>query len=262
MRAQIVLNTWESKALIAKGLADHPMIELSLEEGTIAVGRGLTNAFVLKELLAKTGQNDFKVDLDNYVAGIIDGTLWLSDGASRTPEVVFKKGVASFQPIAEVVKEMGDGPDLIIKGGNALGTDGIAGVLCAHPEGGTIGAVYGIAMARGIPIVVPIGCEKLVPHQLASLTMEVGGNRGVDYVTGIPVGLYPMTGAEVFTEVDAFQMLADVDVYQIGAGGVYDGAGSVIFELFGSDEDMEEIIAVVEAVKGTEPLKTKLKPHD
>ncbi len=48
--------------------------------------------------------------------------------------------------------------DVFIKGANALDANGTAGILLAHPAGGTIGAALGAVMARGanLPILTPL----------------------------------------------------------------------------------------------------------
>ncbi|MHA2362667.1 MAG: hypothetical protein ACXAC7_01820 [Candidatus Hodarchaeales archaeon] len=261
MRAQLVFNTWESKHFIAKSIVHHPIVKKSLEKGIIAVSRGITNSFVLKELLKKTGNSDFEVDLNNYVAGVVDGSLWASNKEFRAPEVAFYKGVPEFKPVNKVIHEMSTS-DLIIKGGNALGTDWVAGVLCAHPEGGTIGSVYPISVVKGIKILIPISVGKMIPYPITDITPALGGQDQIDYVRGTPVGLFPVVNGEIFSEIEALNMIGNhIEVYPIGAGGVYDGAGATIFEIEGLEDDINNIIEHYEQVKNTSPLKISLKPH-
>lgn len=258
MRCQLVFNPWESCAFIAKGLMNHPKVKNSLTNGVIAIGRGITNSYILREMLESTESTDFQVDLDNYVAGVVDGSLWVSNSDTRTPEVAFYNGKPKFEPISQTIENA----DLVIKGGNALGPDWIAGVLCAHPTGGTIGSVYATAISRGIKIIVPISIGKMIPYSVTDIIPDLGGQQSIDYVRGLPVGLFPIVGGEVFSEIEAIELLGkDIIVNPIGAGGVYEGAGATIFEVSGSDTEVKKIIDLYEAIKDTQPLKINLKPH-
>ena len=257
MRCQIVFNTWESRAFIAKAIISHPHVKKALKDGVIAIGRGITNAYILREMLEHTNNTDFEIDIDNYVAGVVDGSLWASNSSTRTPEVALYKGKPKFELINKTIEKA----DLVIKGGNALGPDWIAGVLCAHPAGGTIGSVYAIAISRGIKILVPISIGKMIPFSVTDIVPDVGGQQSIDYVRGMPVGLFPIVGGEIFSEIEALETIAKVEVYPIGAGGVYDGAGATIFEVSGIKEEVGKIIDLYEEVKNTKPLDVNLQPH-
>ncbi len=257
LRCQLVFNHWESRAFIAKTIVKHPKVMKFLEDGIIGIGRGITNAFIIKEMLHITGNSDFNIDINNYCAGIVDGSLWLSDPETRTPELAFYRGEPQFEPINKVIENC----DLIIKGGNALGSDWVAGVLCAHPTGGTIGSVYSTAISRGIEIIVPISIEKMVPFPIIDIVPNLGGQKAIDYVRGLPVALFPIIGGEIFSEIEAFETISTVEVYPIGAGGVYNGAGATIFEISGPEIEVQRIIDLYETIKNTKPLTIKLKSH-
>ena len=257
MRIQLVFNIWESRAFIAKAILKHPDVEKYLKTGNIAIGRGITNSFILQEFLRATGNTEFEIDIHNYVAGVIDGSLWQLNPETRTPEVVFRNG----KPFSESIANSVDSCDLVIKGGNALGTDWVAGVLLAHPQGGTIGSVYATCISRGIKMIVPISLEKMVPFPVTEIVPNLGGQKNIDFARGMPVSLFPIIGGEIFSEIDAIDLLGAVEVYPIGAGGVYDGAGATIFEISGVEDEIEKIIDVFEQIKGTKPLKVDLKEH-
>ncbi len=257
MHIQLVFNVWESRAFIAKAIMNHPDIQEHLTTGTIAIGRGITNAFILQEFLNATGNSDFEIDINNYVAGVIDGSLWISHPDTRTPEVIFRQGKPRIIPIADSV----DSCNLIIKGGNTLGTDWVAGVLCAHPEGGTIGSVYATAISRGIKILVPISVQKSIPFPVAEIVPELGGQNKIDYARGLPVSLFPIIGGEIFSEIEAMDTIATVNAYPIAAGGVYNGAGASVFEVSGPDTEVQKVKDLYEEIKDIKPLNVNLKPH-
>jgi hypothetical protein len=258
MRAQLVFNIWESRAFIAKGIIHHPEVKEALSNGVIAIGRGTTNAFIVKEFLTVTGNSDFNIDLNNYVAGVVDGSLWVSDPSTKTPEVAFYQGMPKFESMDQTT----DNADIVIKGANAIGTDWIAGVLCAHPKGGTIGTVYAKAIAHGITILVPVSLEKMLPFPLTDIVPDLGGQHSIDYVRGLPVSLFPITGGDIFTELEAFESIAPgINASPIGAGGVYSGAGATIFEISGTKEEVDKVIKTFEEIKDTPPLKINFQPH-
>ena len=75
------------------------------------------------------------------------------------------------------------------------------------------------------------------------------------------VSLFPIIGGEIFSEIDAIDLIAAVEVYPIGAGGVYDGAGSTVFEIVGTDTEVQKILDLFEQIKNTKPMKVNLKEH-
>lgn len=258
MKCQLVFNTWESRAFIAKTIINYSPLNSAIKEGVVAIGRGITNAFIVREILSITGNLDFQIDLDNYVAGVVDGSLWASNKETRTPEVAFYQGEPKFEPVSQSIKKC----DIVLKGANALGPDWIAGVLCAHPTGGTIGSIYSTAIARGIPIIVPMSIEKMVPYPISEIIPNLGGQNAIDYSRGLPVSLFPIIGGDIFTEIEAVESIAsDVDVFPIGASGVYNGAGATIFELSGDKTEVEKILKIFKEIKETKPLNINLNPH-
>jgi hypothetical protein len=257
MRAQLVFNPWESRALIAKTVINHPLVKKSLKDGIIAIGRGITNAFIVQEILKKTKNEHFELNINNYVAGVINGSLCASDIETRSPEIIFRKGVPEIKPIGEAIDEMG-GNDLVIKGGNALDPNFVAGVLVAHPKGGTIGAFYSTAIAKGVKILVPISLEKMVPYPLTAMIHELGGQTNIDYARGLPVGLFPIVGGETFTEIDALELIGVVDAFPIASGGALGGEGSVTLEISGNEKEVTKAINLAKEVYGTQPMNVNM----
>jgi len=254
MRALIVLTHSECKRLIARGLKEHPEVKSALDEGKIFVSRGSTNAYVLEEL---TGVPFEKC---HYVAGQMTGDkenlyrYGSLKGEKRLKEVVLEKGVKrEIDSLHEELKNFEPG-DIIFKGGNTLGTDGIAGVYVAHPEGGTIGGILPHATTRGISIIVPISLSKTIDDSVWELS-QILGSQTIDpeYCMGLPIGIMPIPG-EVFTELEAFDILyPEITVFHIGSGGVGDGEGSLHFFLVGEEAEVKRAYAeIVELIKDEE----------
>ena len=101
----------------------------------------------------------------------------------------------------------------------------------------------------------------MIPFPITDIVPSLGGQKNITMARGLPVSLFPVIGGEIFSEIEAIETLATVDVYPIGAGGVYQGAGATIFEISGPEAEINKVLEVYEAIKDTEPLKINLKPH-
>lgn len=257
MKAQVILTHTECKRLIAKGLALHPEVIDAINDGKIFFSRGSTVAYVLEELT----KQPFEKNL--YVAGQVTGDkeklfrFGSLKGDKRLKEIVYEKG--DKREINSAVEELSkfEPGDIILKGGNTLGSDGIAGVYLAHPVAGTIGAILPPAIAKGITIIIPISLSRTIDDSVWELS-QILGNQTVDpeYAMGYPIGIMPIPG-EVFTELEAFDLLyPDVMVFHIGSGGVGDGEGTLHFLLVGEDEDVKKAYSdIVELIKNEDTYK-------
>ena len=89
MKRQFVLTVAESKRLIGMGVSALPEVQGAMEEGTVVVATGTTNAYVLEELWGK------KIDKRRYRSGITtpDAPEKLTEPQEeKIPDVVFVKG--------------------------------------------------------------------------------------------------------------------------------------------------------------------------
>ena len=233
---QITLTPPESKRIIAMGVKELPEIQQALEDGIIQINLGTTNAYVAEELTGK------KIDHSLYAAGYIDGATGAVPMDKRLPTISLKNG----KEVSDngILDEM-TADDVVLKGANALDPDGVAGVLLANPVGGTTGMILGPVMARGINLIIPVGLEKSIPYSIIEMSQIVGFQHCVKS-TGLPVGLIPLHG-EVVTEADALITLGADDAFQIGAGGINGGEGSVTLCVTG--ENAEEIFELAMKVK-------------
>jgi hypothetical protein len=149
--------------------------------------------------------------------------------------------------LGEILKRMGPG-DVYIKTGNALDVEGNVGVLVASVVGGTIGRTYATCMAKGIPIIIPIGLEKLIPIPITKAA-EAAGIRRIDYSMGVPCGLFPIRGI-VITEIEAIKILTGADAIPIASGGVSGAEGAVVFIISGDKEAVIRSVEIIESIKG------------
>lgn len=242
MQKSYVLTVSESKRLIARGIAHWQVIQGALQDGIVAIAKGTTDGYVAEEITGETinkhhyctgttqpasggGEADIANELDDVV--LRNGTMW--DGMSAT----------------EAVEEMSAG-DIFIKGANALNYErGQAGILIGHPTGGTIGAAIGTLIARRAKLLLPVGLEKSIPGDL----YEISNNLNWPAENGSGPVLWPVEG-EVFTELEALQILAGVEARPIAAGGILGAEGSVRIAVWGDSGEMDQTEQVIEEVRG------------
>jgi len=248
MQVQVHLTVSESKRLIAKGIAEyHPVIEAQ-RDGWVAIAKGSTNAYVYEEL---TGE---KIDKSKYMTGhVVPATQKGKTGfANEIPDLVLNKGQkVEGVSATDALKEMGPG-DVFMKGANALNyEEHLAGLLIGHPTGGTIGAAIGTVTARRIHFVIPVGLEKQVPYNIVDASYLVGPSeeeRGKNFPA-----MWPLYG-DVFTEIEAFRELFDVEAYPIAAGGLAGAEGATWFVLHGDKRSVADALKLVEEIRGEPPF--------
>ncbi len=245
MRTDLVLTVAQSKRLIAKGVAKYKPVQDALANGTVAIAKGGTNAYIVEEILGKP------IEKRHYVLGqVLPAGVSRADAGLGTdvPDVVLVKG----QPVegataTGAVAEMKAG-DVFIKGANALNYAArVAGLLVGHPTGGTLGAVIGTIVARRIRLLIPVGLEKDIPAYIpeAARKLEAEGGEGPS--------LWPMHG-DIFTEIEALWNLCGVQAVPIAAGGVAGAEGGVWLACFGETEQIEAVKAMAEGLKPEPPF--------
>jgi hypothetical protein len=141
-----------------------------------------------------------------------------------------------------------DTGDVVIKGGNAVDPYGDAGVLASNSQGGTVGALISFVMVRGLPVIMPIGVEKLIPS--VSEACAGWGQRTLHKSMGEKVWLVPVVGSLVITEIEALGILAGVEGRLVASGGIGGSEGAVVLLLEGSQKAIEKAYSIVESVKG------------
>lgn len=238
----LVLNPAESKRLIARAVVGLPEVQSAYKNARLVVTNGTSNAFVLEEL---TGE---EIPAYRFSIGMVaDGLLTMSAKEDRVPSKFFVKGETVQMESRDFLKSLERG-DVVIKGGNAVDWDGNAGVLVGNETGGTIGALLGIACVRGIPLIMPVGLEKLVPS--VPEAASGWGQLTLAYAMGVNCWLTPVTTGLVMTEIQALGLLAGVSGRLVAAGGVGGSEGAVVLLIEGYQENIDKAVEVVEAVKG------------
>jgi hypothetical protein len=251
MRAALAFTPSESKRLIAKGVAAMPEVRSALSEGEIVVAHGSTNVYVAEELLGNCPQRE------QFMSGqVINGVLCQTAPEEKPPIIRIIRGqLMGPKPTMEETLRGFGATGVFIKGANAVDPDGNAGVLCAHPQGGTIGFAYGIISAHGLQLIVPVGLEKLVPS--VPKAARHLGQETLYYHSGLKVGMLTITNGIVVTEIQALQNLFDVTAVHVGGGGVNGSEGSVVIAIEGEKAELDRAIKFYEGIKGEPPLKPR-----
>jgi len=242
MRALVTLCPAESKRLIARAVARLPEVREALDAGVLVIGTGSTNADVVE---ACTGR---AVDRSRFIAGmIVRGATCVTPRDERKPNLVLVEGEARDITPTEAL-DLPLEPKVLIKGANAVDPTGLAGVLMAAADGGTIGRLIGRLQAGGWPIVVPVGLEKMIPSVRDAAA--VLGHAALDRSLGARVGLMPIASHFVITEVQAFRLLAGVACVPVAAGGLAGSEGAITLVVEGEEAHVDVALEAVEAVKG------------
>jgi hypothetical protein len=251
MRALFVFTPHESKRFIAKAVAQLPEVKKAKIKGEIVIGHGSTNVYVAEEILGECPKKD------KFLSGqIIHGILCVTQAEEKPPMIMIRKGKQVLPKLTMEETLMNfDAGSVFIKGANAVDPEGNAGVFVAHPSGGTIGYAYGILSARGCHLIVPVGLEKMIPS--VPKAAKRCGQSTFHYSQGIRIGMVPMVNARVITEVEAFQVLFDLEATHIGGGGVRGSEGSVVLVTEGEKKKINKAIRLIESIKGEPPLQPK-----
>jgi len=251
MRAVFAFTPWESKRLIGKAVAALPEVKHALEHAQIVIAHGSTNVYVADEIMGECPE------ADRYVSGqVINGTLCQTQPEEKPAILRLVKGV-SVPPVRTMDETLAgwDDTSLFIKGANAVDHEFNAGIFNAHHAAGTIGFAYGAICGTGIPLIVPVGLEKLVPSIKAAAN-ELGHAKA-DYFYGTKIGMLPLMNAKVITEIQAFDILFGLNAVHVGGGGVSGSEGTVVISVTGEEAPVRAAIELVETFKGEPPLKLK-----
>jgi hypothetical protein len=241
MKRQFVLTVAESKRLIAKAIAALPEIQEAMENRTVVVATGTTNAYVLEELLGK------KIDKRAYRSGITtpkEPEKNPEPVTDRIPDNVFIKGeVAPQYDRVTIAPDLKKG-DIYIKGANALNYyDDVAGILIGGMDGATIGNTIGHIIGKQVHLIIPVGLEKLTYEDINELHFLASEE---DYEGP---RMWPIVGT-IITEIEALDVLTGVDAYLYSAGGIAGAEGAVRILIEGTDDEVKETLELIESIKG------------
>jgi len=236
---QFVVTPSAGKRLIAKALATHAAVSNALKNGTVVIIAGTTNGYVAEKIFKTLGiGTDFS--RKRFFRGItlppgqtVTSEGRLSDESKFPGDVVITRGEwRKGKTIVDVIDELKEG-DVILKGANAVDLQRKqAAILIGHPKAGTIAVALQAVLGRRVKLIIPVGLEKRVNGDLFCVAEQVntpgaGGFR-----------LFPVPG-QVFTEIEAVQLLTGAAAELISAGGVCGAEGCCWLAVSGSKEQEE-----------------------
>ena len=245
MKAAFTLIPSESRRLIAKGVAAMKEIKVAGESGYIIICGGTTNGYVAQEILGVTD-----IPPEKYTAGTIcSRVLCTTDPDTRSPfPIILFNGERVKKTIPEALNDF-HLQTVIIKGANAIDSEGKVGVISSGFDGGTMGVTLGTAVSQGLRYIVPIGLEKLVPSVEESCSWA--GAKTLDYSMGADFGMFMVPNALVVTETEALKILTGVDSKHVASGGIGNCAGAVVIIAEGPEEKVKKAISLIESIKGS-----------
>jgi len=247
VQAQIVLTVSESKRLIARAVAQMPIVKDALKNGIVIIAKGTTNTYVAEEILGK------KIPHGAYVLG----RTFPEKGAKRLREVesigeiVLVKGKHREDlSLAEAVRMLKPG-DVVIKGANALDHENkLAAVIVGSSSAGTTGKILPYVGARKAHLVIPVGLEKQVTGSPIDIVKKM--REPIESLNDIP-SMFLLTG-HIVTELEALNILADVSPFQAAAGGIGGAEGSVRLVCRGPRQKVQNALKLAEQIHGEPPF--------
>ncbi len=245
---QVTVTPASGKRLIAKAIATYPPVANALKTGTVVILAGTTNGYVAEEIFETYGIAG-EISRSHFFRGIImpPGKAVTSEGRlkdeSKFPgDVIITKGVwQKGKTISDVVDTLKEG-DVILKGANALDLQRKqAALLIGHTKAGTIAVSLQAILGRRVRLIMPVGLEKRVCSDLYALAEKVNmpGVKGYR--------LFPVPG-QVFTELDALNLLTGATAELVAAGGVCGAEGSCLLAVSGTKEQEDAAEKLVASV--------------
>ena len=238
---QFVVTSSMGKRLIAKGIAKHEAIAAVLQKGRLAIVAGTTNGYVAEEVLGAIGQATGFSRM-GFRRGMTVAPGFAAPQTAPTADVVIVDGKwLQGKEIFDIVDDMQAG-DVILKGGNSLDLcRSQAAALIAHPMGGSLAAAIPAVIGRRVRMIIPIGLEKRVQGDLG----ELAALCNAPGAQGPRLMLIP---GEVFTELDAIQLLTGAKAALLAAGGIHGAEGAVWLGVSGSPSAVQAAEELIHSV--------------
>jgi hypothetical protein len=244
VQAGVTLTVAESKRLIAKAVAQMPIVKNALANGMVIIIKGTTNRYVAEEI---AGQ---KIEGPPFVTGRITGKgPQLVPKGKPVNHVILEKGKVVDIPLPEAARKLKPG-DVVMKGANALDyKNKLAAVDIMDAAGGTTGITMPRIIGSKVHLVIPIGLEKLVAGDIVDLTLKM---REPMETLGMVPSMWLLTG-DIVTELEAVKILTGATAFQSSAGGVAGAEGGVWLVIRGTKEQVSNALKLIQSIKGEPP---------
>jgi len=241
--ASVSLTVAESKRLIAKGIAQHPLVKQKLASGTIIITRGSTNTYIAEELVGLDASHG------QFVTGNITPVkgLAIEFGGDKVPEIIIIDGKRTEMPFKEALASLKEG-DIVFKGGNLLNYDlKQVAVTVGAADFGTVGRIQPYTKEGPAHLIVPIGLEKQVYGDLNEYSRILATKiQKKGFIPQIIVH----QNAEIFTEIEAIKLFGQVEVIPYASGGLAGSEGGKSFAIYGSQAEIEKVLKQISEIQG------------
>lgn len=239
-RVQVTLTVEEAKEIIARGVINHPQFIHAQKFGRIVFKGGTTVSRITEKLSGPPVRISGRITKRGTVSSLkqldTPHTVLLQDGVWRNIDQTLPDELHGFTR-----------NDLIITGANAIDCYNQAAMMAGSPGGGNPGQSLSSWYSEGVPVLIVAGIEKLIPGNLTEIIQRTG-RTGKRLAWGMAVGLMPIPG-ELITEIEAIKLLAEVDAFVIGSGGLGTAQGATTIELLGQKNELDKLIDIFEDVK-------------
>ncbi|MCD6363963.1 MAG: hypothetical protein J7M13_08235 [Synergistetes bacterium] len=242
MIIQFTLTVSEGKRIIAEGIALHPDVKRALREARIVLKGGTTVSAIAEKLAG------VKLEICGRITPL--GTKVSRKGRTKAPHTIMienGKVIGIDEELCSIVNNLGP-KDVFIVSPNIVDMDGNAAIMAGSPFGGEPGKIFGGLSAEGVKVILPANIDKFSPGSVRE-AVQAAGRKKVDRALGMAVGLIPLHG-EVFTELDAIELLVGIRPVIIGRSGIFGAEGATVFFLEGSREACEQLFDLVKRLKG------------
>lgn len=247
-RALLTFTPSLSKRLIAKGVAAMPEVQRAFGGGKLLISTGTTTTFLYGELCGEMPEGPLACGMVTEKGLCVgSGMTDFLGSYGHAKYWYFEKGRPVASEDIDAVLDGFSAEDVFIKGANALDCTGQAGIMLGVESGGLTGRAIGYVMARGIQFVIPVGLEKSMLGSVVDSAREMGTRR-VEHVSGMPVGMMPVSG-NVVTECRSLEGLADVKTSHVASGGVAGAEGAVVLLVKGEASEIQKILSLYQALR-------------
>ncbi len=241
--AEVVLTVAEGKRLIARAVAQHPLVKQALQSGRVVICRGSTTAYVAEELLGR------KIRKDHFILGrTLPASFQKPEGLfdGSITEILLERGQpVQVESLAQALENIQAG-DVIIKGANALDWQNrLAAHLIGHPDGGTLGLILGKVHGRGAHLIIPVGLEKQLPMPILDVARQIADTHSD---TSLP--RFWVTTGIIITEIEAIEILSGARAIPVGSGGICGAEGACRLRILGTTDQVDRALQHVQAIQG------------
>ncbi len=244
---QFVITPAAGKRLIGRGMVAHPSVRRALADGTLVIVAGTTNGYVAEEILRTLGQEE-GFSREGFCRGVTTGPGVMVPRHEFFGDVVIKAGRwHRGLTILDVADDLRAG-DVVLKGANAVDPWGHAAVQIGHPQGGTILVALAAVVGRRVELIVPVGVEKRVTEDIFDLASRANA------ASSEGPRLLPVPG-EVFTELDAIELLTGAQAVVLAAGGVWGAEGAVWLGVSGTEEEVARASDLLASIAEEPPCR-------